>query len=89
MAETGYAGTSYAARRKPNGGLGKYYREADPSQGDPTTMLVKCGKCKDDLSVRIDDNPCFSMLDGTYVRPGRRWCSICPEQKPGQKPETI
>ncbi|CRK09650.1 hypothetical protein BN1708_002229 [Verticillium longisporum] len=39
MAETGYAGTSYAARRKPNGGLGKYYREADPSQGDPTTML--------------------------------------------------
>jgi hypothetical protein len=36
-------------------------------EGDPTTVMIRCNKCKDDASIVPNANPLFCKVNGTYV----------------------
>jgi hypothetical protein len=52
-------------------------RDADPEQGDPTTVWIQCANCKHANTRRIDPAPLYEKSTGFYIR-RRLACRMCP-----------
>jgi hypothetical protein len=52
-------------------------RNADPKQGDLTTVWIKCSRCNHPNTRRIDPVPLYERATGLYIR-RKLACRMCP-----------
>ncbi|KXH41424.1 hypothetical protein CNYM01_02609 [Colletotrichum nymphaeae SA-01] len=78
---------SYAksSRNSKMGRLGlhlyeEFWRHVDISKGDPDTIPIVCGECRDASTGRLDEEPLFEVSSGAYLAMSKH-CSKCSRRR--------